>query len=187
MNPVKISNEEQTKRINRNVGFENLKYDSFLEKIFNYMKKNKSLEIMKHNKRLQKKLNLSTNDYKEFSQLYSSIEIELKILENKYCKFINIRDKEKDYFHIYFDNSNEEIKRNFLNENEEVKTIKIIIDYPVKSLRGLFAYCFCNTSIIFKKFYRNNIIDMSTMFEYDSQIKEIDFSNCNSDNVTNMS
>ena len=45
------------------------------------MKKNKSLEIKKYNKKLQKRLNLSINDYKEY---YQSIEIELKIVENGY-------------------------------------------------------------------------------------------------------
>ena len=35
-------------------------------------------------------------------------------------KFINISDKEMGCYHIYFDNSNEEIKRNNLEENEKV-------------------------------------------------------------------
>ena len=47
------------------------------------MKENKSLEIVKYNKKLQKKLNLSINDYKEYSQIRSSIEIEIKIADNK--------------------------------------------------------------------------------------------------------
>ena len=43
--------------------------------------------------------------------MYSSVEIELKLVEDKYNKaFINIPDEEKEYYHIYFDNSNEEIK-----------------------------------------------------------------------------
>ena len=44
------------------------------------MKKSKSLEIMKYNKRLQKRLNLNINNYKEYSQIYTPIEIELKLL-----------------------------------------------------------------------------------------------------------
>ena len=47
------------------------------------MKENKSLEIVKYNKKLQIKLNLSINDYKEYSQKRSSIEIEIKIADNK--------------------------------------------------------------------------------------------------------
>ena len=47
----------------------------------------------------------------------SKIEIELKIANNKYGEFINIPKKEKEYYHIYFDNSKEEIKRNYLEKN----------------------------------------------------------------------
>ena len=85
------------------------------------MKKKKLLEIMKYNKKLQKRLNLNINDYKEYSKLYSSIEIELKLVDNNYGKFINIPDDDKEYYHLYFNNSNEEIKRNYLNENEYIK------------------------------------------------------------------
>ena len=124
--------------------FKNLKSDYLLKKVFNIMKKNKSLNIIKYNKKMQNRLNLSISDYKEYSQLYSSIEIELKFYDNsnnKQAKFINIPDEEKEYYHIYFDNSNEEIKRNYLEEEEKVKLIKIIIDYQVKSLSGLFSVC----------------------------------------------
>ena len=112
------------------------------------MKKTKSLTIVKYNKKLQKRMNLNINSYKDYSQLYSLIEIELKFIDDKYKEierklyniwfkeknntFINILDEEKEYFHIYFDNSKEEIKRNFLNKNEKVNTIKIIINYQVK-------------------------------------------------------
>ena len=81
-------------------------------------------------KKLQKRLNININNYKEYSQTYSSIEIELKFKENKIgkCFFINVLDKEKEYFHIYFNESNEEIKRNYFEENDRVKNIKIIIN-----------------------------------------------------------
>ena len=117
------------------VGFENLKSNFIFKKILEYMKKNKSLEIIKYNKKLQKRLNLSINDYKEY---YLSIEIELKIVDDKYEKFINIPDEDKEYYHIYCNNSNKEIKRNYLNQNEKVKIIKIIIDYQVTSLKKIF-------------------------------------------------
>ena len=65
-----------------------------MEKIFEYIKKNKSLEIIKPNKRLQKRLNLSIKNYKEYSQMYTSIEIEIKMADNRFGKFINIPPKE---------------------------------------------------------------------------------------------
>ena len=55
--------------------FEKLKSDFILRKIINIIKRNKSLEIMKYNKKLQKRLHININTYKEYSQLYSSIEI----------------------------------------------------------------------------------------------------------------
>ena len=48
------------------VCFENLKSNFIFKKILEYMKKNKSFEIIKYNKKLQKRLNLSINDYKEY-------------------------------------------------------------------------------------------------------------------------
>ena len=139
---------------------------------------------MKYNKKLQKRLNLSINDYKEY---YQSIEIELKIAEDKYGEFINIPDEEKEYYHIYFNNSNEEIKRNYLNENDKDKTIKIIIDYQIKSFKKLFYNCKCIDSIYFKKFYRNNITDMCLMFHDCFSLKELNFSNFVTDSITDMS
>ena len=41
--------------------------------------------------------------------------------------------------------------------------------------------------INFKKFYRNNITDMSWMFYGCSSLKELNLTNFNTNNVTNMS
>ena len=112
MNSENISKDENLKKIKSRVVLENLKSDFIFKKIVNTLKKNKSLEIIKYNKKFQKKLNLNINDYKE----YSLIEIELKVEENKYGKFINITDKLKEYFHIYFENSNVETKKKIISK-----------------------------------------------------------------------
>ena len=52
---------------------ENIKSYYFLQAMFAYPKKIKSLLIFKYNKKIQKRLNISINGYKEFS----FIEIEL--------------------------------------------------------------------------------------------------------------
>ena len=95
MNSRIISKIEQKK------GFDNLKSNLMLKKIISLMKINKSLNIMRYNKKIQKRLNININDYIE----YYKIEIELKLDDNeyKYDKFINIPAKEKGYYHIYFD------------------------------------------------------------------------------------
>jgi len=187
MNSGNISNDEILKKIKSKDDLVNVKSNFILKNLFNFMKKNKALKIMKYNKKLQERLNLTINDYKEYSQLYySPIEIELKLVDNKYDKFINISDDEKKYFHIYFDNSNEEIERNYLKENEKVKMIKIIINYQVNSFKELFKNCECISSIFFKKFSRINITDMSYMFYRCSSLKELNLSNFNTINVNNM-
>ena len=161
MKSANISREEKNDQ-NKSNFIENLKSDFFLEKLFGIIKKNKSFEIMKYNKKLQKRLKLSIKDYKEYYQFYTPIEIELKPADNKYGKFINIPDEDEDesknYFHIYFDNSKEEIKRNYLKENDKVKIIKIIIDPQIISFKSLFSECKCVSSIFFKTFKRINFM-----------------------------
>ena len=153
--------------------FENLKSDYFLCKIFDTLQKKKLLEIIKYNKNIQKRINININDYKEYSEIYSSIELEIIPVKNKYGKFININKKENEkYYHIYFNNNvEEEIKRNYLKENENVEKIKIIIDNQIKSFEGLFKDYKCIEYIYFKKFFRNNINDMGAMLYGCSSLK----------------
>ena len=144
------SKDEILKQVKSKANLENIKSDYMLKNLFNIMKKNISFKIVKYNKKLQKRLNLNFNSYKDYSQLYSPIEIEIKIWENQYDKynifeqsnkknmFINKLDEVKEFYHIYFDNSYEEIKKSYLNDNEKVNTIKIIIDHQVKSFKIYF-------------------------------------------------
>ena len=118
--------------------YDNIKADYFLEKVFNNLKKGKALNIVKYNENIKKRININTNDYKEYSEKYSSIEIEIKPINNKYGKFINYKKEEEIYYHIYFNNNEEEIKRNYINEDEKIKIIRIKIDYQVNSLKNLF-------------------------------------------------
>ena len=188
MNSKIISKENQLNQMKSKIDFKNLKSDYILKKVFELMKKNKILKIMKYNINLQKRLNLSINNYKKYAQFYSSIEIELNLNEyDRKNRFINISGKEKKYYHIYFDNSNEEIKRNYLEEKEKINKIKIIIEYKVKSLKELFAECEYISLINFKKFYRININNMKYMFYGCSSLKELNLSNFNTKNVSDMS
>ena len=131
---------------------------------------------------MEQRLNLTLDDYK----YYSSIEIELKFDDGKYGKFINISDYEKGYFHIYFDNSKNEISRNYLDKNDKVKTIKIFINNQVKSFNQLFDNCLFINSIFFKKFKTDNITDMSYMFNGCTSLKELNLSEFNTEEVTNF-
>jgi len=170
---------------NNNVSnISDIKSKYILEKVFNNIQKHKLLKIIKYNKKIQKLLNLNSDDYKE----YSMIEIEIIPVENKSGKFINLIDNDdKIYYHIYFNNNTKkEIKEYYLKEKDKVKNIKIRIDYQVKSFFKLFEYCGCIEIINFKTFYRSNIINMSNIFYNCKNLKKINFSNFNTNNVTNM-
>ena len=186
-----IKTEKQIEKLNiikSKNKFINIKSDYFIQKVFGIIQKRISLEIIKYNINIQKRLNININNYKEFSELYSSIELEIIPIQNKYGSFINI-DKEEDkiYFHIYFNDNKEEIKKTEIDEEDKVSKINIIIDYQIKSFFRLFSICECIESINFKKFYRNNITNMKCMFYGCSFLKEINLSNFNTNNVTDMS
>ena len=88
--------------------YENIKTDFFLKKVFNNLEEKKKLNIVKYNKNIQRRINININNYKEYSEI--CILIEIKPVNNKYGKFINIKKEEEIYYHIYFNNDEEEIK-----------------------------------------------------------------------------
>ena len=163
---------------------ENIKNKYILSKIYDNIPKKKKLAIVRFNKRMQIKLNLNAEDYKK----YCEIEIEIIPIKGKYGKFININENDKLYYHIYFNDNKEEIKNKYeINKEDKVGIIKIIIDYQVKSFKKLLYKCECIESINFKKFYRNNITDMSEMFSGCSSLIELNLTNFNTNKVTDMS
>ena len=165
---------------------DNIKSVYTIKIIFEHIKKNKFLSIIKYNKKMQNRLKLTINDYKEYSQLYSPIEIELKLVKNTYSNqaFINITDDNKKYFHIFFNDSNKEANLSSLNY-EKIEKVKIIIDHQIISFGYLFL-CTRIEEIYFKKFYRTNIIDMRSMFACCTSLKKVDMSMFITNNVTNM-
>ena len=69
------SKYEELNSIKLNDLFKNLKNDYFLQKLFNYLQLKKKLEIIKYSKYLQQRMNINIKNYKDFSELYSLIEI----------------------------------------------------------------------------------------------------------------
>ena len=85
------------------------------------MTKIKKLVIVKYNKKIQNRLNLNVNDYKECCK----IEIEIIPTKDKYGKFIDINKNDKLYYHIYFNDNKEEIKIKYeMKEEDKVTKIK---------------------------------------------------------------
>ena len=163
----------------------NINSKHILQKIFNNLIKLKTLEIIKYNKKIQNRLNMNINYYKEYSEIYTSIEIEIIPADSNYGTFINIPKEDELYYHIYF-NDKDEIKRNKIKKKDNDNKIKIIIDKQVKSFYKLFENCYIKY-INFKKFYRYNIINMSYMFDGCSSLEELNLPYFNTNNVNNMS
>ena len=129
-----LSNKQKKdiNKIEAKCDLKNIKNNYVLQIVFNKIQKKNLLEIIKYNKEIKKRLNLNINDYKEYYETYSSIEIELSPVTNKFGEFINIDEKNQLYYHIYFNNNKEEIKRNYINENDKFNKINIIIYYQDK-------------------------------------------------------
>ena len=165
--------------------FDLIKSNHILKTIFEDLTKIKTLEIIRYNNKLQNKLNLNINDYKEMA----IIEIDLKVIPTREIyksNLINLDNNENNgcYFHIYLKDNKKEVIAKFVDN--EIKNIKIIIDPNVISLCGLFKGRKNITKIKFNKFYRTTIIDMSYMFYECSLLEECDISCIKTKNVKDM-
>ena len=175
-----MESKDTTSKVEEQV-LRNLKSDYFIQKFFGYMSERKYLESIRYNKSIQKRINININHYKAYSETKTSIELDIISMKGKYGDFININGEDKKYLHIYFnDNKNKEIKNSSLNKDDNVSKISIII------FSNLFYGCEYIESIKFKKFYRNNVTDMSVMLYGCSSLKKLNLNNFNSLNVTDM-
>ena len=162
-----------------------IKSKYILKKIFQNIKQNKYLQLIKYNKKIQYKLDKSIEDYKEYNQI--EIELRPKLEYKDKSKFINKNDYDRFNIHIYINDDRKESDSCFLEANQNIQKIVIKIDFEKKSLKGLFKNCDCLEEINFIKFNRKDIIDMSEMFRGCINLNKIFLLNFKSDNVTNMS
>ena len=92
-----------------------IKSNYILKKIFENVEKNLYLRLLKNNKNLQTKLDLSIDTYKEY---YDQIEIDIipkeKNLEEK--NIFMTKSEVLDY-KVYFNSSFEDAKRNYFTNN----------------------------------------------------------------------
>ena len=105
-----MNSSNELNKVSKNI-FNNLKSDYFLQLLFTNLLKKKLFDIIKYNKNIKERINISIKDYKEYLEIYSSVEIDLKPANNKYGKFININENDKIYYHIYFNDNKEETKK----------------------------------------------------------------------------
>ena len=71
MNSKNISKDEKSKQIKTKVNIETIKSDFFLIKLFKILKIKKSLKIIKNNKQLQKRANISINNFNNRNRIKS--------------------------------------------------------------------------------------------------------------------
>ena len=106
----KVEEQRQSKLIVSNNKLSKLKSDYFIQRFFGFMPERKSLETIRYNKSIQKRINININHYKLYSETKTSIELDIIPMKGKYGKFISINEEDKKYFHIYFnDNKKKEI------------------------------------------------------------------------------
>ena len=84
------------RKINSNNVLKNLKNKYTLVKIFDNILKKKLLDIIKYNKKIQKRINININEYIKYSEIYSSIEIEVILINNKDGKLLILKKKMKN-------------------------------------------------------------------------------------------
>ena len=99
-----------------------IKSKYILKQIFDNLQRWKALEIIKYSKNHQERLDININDYKQYSETLTPIEIEIIPKQNIYSPFINVNKLENEsYYHIYFNNNKEEIKRNYIKKKKKSK------------------------------------------------------------------
>ena len=103
---INISKENNKENEKLNPILENINCKYILSKIYENMTKKKKLEIVKYKKKIQNLIDLSVKDYKEYSETFTPIEIEIIPTKGKYGKYININEKYKLYYHIIFAKNN---------------------------------------------------------------------------------
>ena len=97
----KVEEQGQSKLIASNNQLRNLKSHYILKIIFEYMTERKSLETIRYNKNIQKRINININHYKAYSEKYSSIELDIIPMKGEYGNFININEEDKKYLFSY--------------------------------------------------------------------------------------
>ena len=159
-----------------------IKSKYIIKRIFDNIQQKKYLNLIKYNKKIQKILDASIRDYKNYLQI--EIELKPKRFYRNEDKFVNLDDK--SYVNIYFNNHKRRNKTFYL-EVRSIKTIKIVIDYEIKTLKGLFKNCEYIKEINFIKFNRKDISDISEMFYGCKNLDNLNLLNFKTDRVTNMS
>ena len=90
------------KEIEKNQILNKIKSKYIIKTIFEKLITKKFLSIISHNKLLQTKMEINLNDYKNYSEIYTTIEIKINTNKKPIFKFVNINEKtEENNFTLY--------------------------------------------------------------------------------------
>ena len=164
--------------------FNDIHSNYILKIIFHYLDKKTYCQIIRYNKNLQSKLNISIIDYKLLYKEYSKIELEIIPTQ----KFFSIDDiikmnHNKDFYHINYNYESD--KKN--KKKRFLKSIKIVIDTEFESLKGLFKDCHGIYKFKLLKYKRIDVTDMSEMFSGCYNMVEVNLPNIKVFNVIDLS
>ena len=171
--------------------FNDIKSNYILKKIIrDNLDKKIYLSIAKYNKKLQNKIGLNLENYKEYSnRIFNRTEMELIPYSHLKpdIKYYFIRRKEnRAYYHIYFDEDKKEINRTYITNADNVKKIYIKIDMELKSLKGLFYKCEALKEVKFTKFNREDFTDLCETFNECIYLDKLDVTKFKTSKVTKM-
>ena len=162
-----------------------IKSKHILSKIIKeHLQKKIYLKILRHNKILQSRLNITLGSYNEFSQIIFEL-IPVNQLQKEKNYFINPRGNEL-FFHIYLNENKNELNRFYITEQDNVDIIKVKIDYQFKNIYELFKDCICLKEIKLIQFNRSDFTDMSNMFKGCMWLTNLDINVLKTNYVTNM-
>ena len=172
-------NKDNNKKLKNRSLIDNIHSKYILKVIFGYIIKRHSFQIIRYNKTIQRKADITLEDYHKQYKLYSKIELEIIPMERRDLNLNDIirRDYNKSYYHIYINNNKKELgPKSDTLYNAKVKKIKIIIDTEFESLKGLFMDCIDISKLKFLRYKRIDVTDMSDMFSGCINLVELDFS-----------
>ena len=184
-NSITINCLKSSNKINKEEGFKKIKSQKVLKIIFRYISNIKAMRMLRYNIKLQNKINITLEDYKQYNQIIIEIIVN-KLLNGNKTYFINYPKELNSFFHIYFDKIGNEIKRNYFTKNDQFEKIVIVIDNEVKSFYSLFEGSVCIKEIKFVKYNRKDINNMNCMFYKCSQMTNLDITQLKTDKVETM-
>ena len=109
---------------NEKFSLHQVKSSYILKRILDNLERNKFFNLIRYNKKLQKRLEKNIDDYKNE---YLKVELEIIPIGNNFNIFINQSGKES-YYHFYINDNKEELKRNYLLRNDKATKVKVILD-----------------------------------------------------------